>query len=108
METDMPTERGRAFTFRAKPMPHWDGIVHSEILDMDPPRRLSYAWKGGPGNSVLDTVVTWTLVPVDGGTRLELVHSGFKPEHGKAFGGAKFGWERNVGTGLAGVLADMA
>jgi uncharacterized protein YndB with AHSA1/START domain len=105
MKTDMPEERGKAFSFRADPMPHWDGIIHSEILELKPQEQLRYTWKGGPGTSPLDTVVTWTLVPTEGGTRLELEHSGFKPEHGHAYGGARQGWERNVGKGMTAVLA---
>jgi uncharacterized protein YndB with AHSA1/START domain len=107
MKTDMPAEPGKAFTFRAEPMPYWDGIVHSEILELEPQKRLRYTWKGGPGTTVLDTVVTWSLFPTAGGTRLELEHSGFKPEHGQAYGGAKMGWERNVGKGMAAVLAAL-
>lgn len=104
MRTDMPAGPGQAFTFRADPMPQWDGIVHSEILELEAQRRLRYTWKGGPGSSPLDTVVTWSLVPVEGGTRLELEHSGFKAENGQALGGAKWGWERNVGGRLSGLL----
>jgi uncharacterized protein YndB with AHSA1/START domain len=104
MKTDMPAEPGKAFTFRADPMPYWDGIIHSEILELEPQKRLRYTWKGGPGASVLDTVVTWTLEAKDGGTRLQMEHNGFKPEHGQAYGGAKLGWERNVGQGMTTVL----
>jgi uncharacterized protein YndB with AHSA1/START domain len=107
METDMPAERGKAFTFNAGPMPYWDGIVHSEILELEPQKRLRYTWKGGPGALVLDTVVTWSLTPMAGGTRLELEHSGFAPGQGQAFGGAKAGWEGNVGGRMAAVLAAL-
>jgi len=107
MATDMPAEPGRAFSFRAEPSPWWDGIVHSEILELEPQRRLCYTWKGGPGTSPLDTVVTWTLTPVDGGTRLELEHRGFKPEHGSAHAGAAMGWKRNVGERLQALLASQ-
>lgn len=101
METDMPSTTGKAFTFRAQPSPWWDGIVHSEILELEPQRRLRYTWKGGPAASTLDTVVTWTLVPVAGGTRLELEHSGFRPDAAQAFAGAGVGWKRNVGERMA-------
>ena len=108
MKTDMPAEAGKAFTFRSDPMPWWDGIVHSEILELEPQKRLRYTWKGGPATSVLDTVVTWSLIPVPGGTRLELEHSGFKPEHGQASAGAGQGWKRNVGDRMNGVLQSLA
>jgi uncharacterized protein YndB with AHSA1/START domain len=104
MSTDMPAETGKAFSFRAEPSPWWDGIIHSEILELEPQKRLRYSWKGGPGTSVLDTVVTWSLVPLADGTRLELEHSGFNPAHGQAFGGAALGWKRNVGERLSVVL----
>ena len=104
LKTDMPAEPGKAFTFRTDPMPYWDGVVHSEILELEPLKRLRYAWKTSAG---LDTVVTWTLVPADGGTRLELEHSGFKAENAQAFGGAKMGWERNVGERMALLLMNL-
>jgi Activator of Hsp90 ATPase homolog 1-like protein len=41
----------------------------------------------------LDTVVTWTLARVDGGTRLRLVHSGFvTPKNDASFGNSRDGW----------------
>jgi uncharacterized protein YndB with AHSA1/START domain len=107
MKTDMPAERGKAFTFRAEPMPYWDGIIHSEIVELEPQRRLSYTWKGGPGALGLDTVVTWTLVPMDGGTRLELEHRGFQEAQGQAFGGAKLGWQGNVGKRMSELLKSL-
>jgi uncharacterized protein YndB with AHSA1/START domain len=107
MKTDMSPEPGKAFTFRTEPMPFWDGIIYSEILELEPQRRLRYTWKGGPAATQLDTVVTWSLVPVAGGTRLELEHSGFKAEDGHAYGGAKYGWERNVGERLQALLEGL-
>lgn len=104
LKTDMSSEKGRPFTFRAEPSPFWDGIVQSEILELDPQKRLSYAWKTSAG---LDTVVTWTLVPTEAGTRLEMEHQGFKPENNQAFGGAKVGWERNVGQAMAELLKTL-
>lgn len=38
-------------------------------------RRLSFSWRGGEDGD--PTVVTFTLEPSDGGTRLQLEHSGF-------------------------------
>ena len=53
-----------------------------------PNERLVYAWAGGHKENVgygapLDTVVTWTLAKVAGGTRLRMIHSGFiTPQNG--------------------------
>ncbi|HTB33586.1 MAG TPA: SRPBCC domain-containing protein [bacterium] len=107
MDTDMPAEPGKPFTFRTEPMPWWDGIIHSEILELVPQKRLRYTWKGGPATTLLDTVVTWSLIPVAGGTRLELEHSGFRPEAAQAFAGAGQGWKHNVSERLAKVLAAL-
>jgi uncharacterized protein YndB with AHSA1/START domain len=45
---------------------------------------LAYSWVSGPklGDREVDTVVTWTLVPENGGTRLILEHTGFEGEKG--------------------------
>ena len=68
-----------------------------------PNERLSYSWRGGhDGNaeygSRLDTVVTWSLAKVDGGTRLRVVHSGFVlPKNATAFQEMSEGWKKVVG-----------
>ena len=54
--------------------------IDCEVLEAEPPERLSYRWRGGePGPpDALDTVVTWIIEPTaDGGTRLRLIHDGF-------------------------------
>ncbi|MER6593227.1 SRPBCC domain-containing protein [Micromonospora purpureochromogenes] len=50
-------------------------MVHCEVLGVDPPRRLRWAWRGGSR----DTEVSWTLAPEGRGTRRYLEHSGFDP-----------------------------
>jgi len=50
-----------------------------EVLEIKPEKLLSYSWQK---NSALDnkpfrSVVTWTLMPKDDGTELNLEHSGF-------------------------------
>ena len=74
MENDFVAKVGHRFQLRAKPQPGWSGIVDGEVLEVDPPRRLSYTWK----NENVDTIVTITLSPTDQGTRLRLEHSGFE------------------------------
>lgn len=80
---------GAAFTFQAQPMPQWDGVVHCRMIEIEPHRKLSYAWVVGD----MDTVVTFTLTPTPTGTHLSLVHAGFKPEQKHNFGGARYGWK---------------
>src|SRR6185503_12586469 len=105
METDFTPAVGSRFTFRQKPTPWWDGIVDGELQELEPMKRLRYTWRSRVGPKALDTVVIWTLTPTPGGTRLRLEHSGFAPDLKQAFGGAKTGWEHNVGEKLAAVLA---
>lgn len=82
-------EPGAAFTFRAQPQPGWDGTVDCRFLEIDAGRTLSWRWVVGE----IDTVVTFTLTPTASGTRLSLVHSGFKPDQKQNFAGARYGWK---------------
>jgi uncharacterized protein YndB with AHSA1/START domain len=91
-------EPGAAFMFKTQPHPGWDGTVQCRILEIDEPRRISYAWVVVD----LDTVVTFTLTPTESGTRLSLVQSGFKPEQKQNFGGARYGWKL-----MGGKLVDL-
>lgn len=74
MENDFEPRLGHKFQFRSKPQPGWDGTSHCEVIELDPPRRLAYTWRGGP----IDTVLRITLEPVAEGTRLVLEHTGFR------------------------------
>jgi uncharacterized protein YndB with AHSA1/START domain len=96
---DLKLEPGAAFTFKTQPHPGWDGTVNCRFLEIEPKRKLSYAWVVGFG---LDTVVTFTLTPTESGTRLSLVQSGFKPDQKQNFGGARYGWKM-----MSGKLADL-
>jgi uncharacterized protein YndB with AHSA1/START domain len=100
MPNDFEPVVGREFTFRTKPMGGWDGVVRCEVLELIPNEKLVYSWKGGSDDnpaygSRLDSIVTWTLTPVEGGTRLRLVHAGFRsPGNDFAFGIMSGGWAK--------------
>lgn len=93
---------GTRFTFRTRPGGAWDGTIDCEILEAVANERLVYSWRGGhPDNvgygSPLDTVVSWTLTRIDGGTRLRLVHAGFVlPRNASAFEVMGNGWKTVV------------
>jgi uncharacterized protein YndB with AHSA1/START domain len=74
MPNDFLPVVGHHFRFRTKPAPGFDGIVQCEVLEVSPPKRLSYSWAGGG----IDTKLTWTLTPVPEGTRVTLDHTGFE------------------------------
>jgi uncharacterized protein YndB with AHSA1/START domain len=66
---------GQRFTFRARPMPGWDGVINCEVLAVEPPHRLVLRWQGSQMRN--PTTVTWALTASDGGTRLRIEHQGF-------------------------------
>ena len=92
--------KGNRFTYQTTPAGGWDGVIHCEVLEVRPNERLVYSWKGGDASNVgygapLDTIVTFTLARVDGGTRLSLVHSGFVlPANETAYRGMGDGWQK--------------
>ncbi|GIE87819.1 SRPBCC family protein [Actinoplanes regularis] len=76
MPSDFAPIVGHRFTFRTEPRAGFDGVVHCQVLDLEPERLMRWSWAGG----TLDSVVTWTLRPEGRGTRLFLRHEGFDPE----------------------------
>jgi uncharacterized protein YndB with AHSA1/START domain len=94
---------GATFTFQAQPVGGWDGVVQCRLLELEAQRRLRYAWVVGD----LDTDVTFTLAPTASGTRLSIVHAGFRPDQRQNFGGARYGWTR-MGAKLVDLLSGVA
>ena len=94
---------GNHFTYQTTPAGGWDGTIRCHILEVIPNERLRYSWKGGHESNVgygapLDTIVTFTLEPVAGGTRLHAVHTGFVlPRNETAYRGMSEGWVKVVG-----------
>ncbi len=72
----------------------YDQTIECEVKEIDKPNTLSYTWAahGGDGE-MTETLVTFTLTEVDGGTNLHLVQSGFRADAKQELGGAKGGWQ---------------
>jgi uncharacterized protein YndB with AHSA1/START domain len=103
MDNDFQPVVGHKFNFRSTPMPKWDGIIDSQVLVIEPNKKLSYSW-----NSLgLESVVVWTLVPTKGGTLVRMEQSGFRPDQEANYQGANYGWQKFIG-GLERVLAGMS
>jgi uncharacterized protein YndB with AHSA1/START domain len=86
---------------------NWDGIMYLKVLEITPEKRLSYSFKGGPepGTISLDTVVTWILIPKDGGTELHLEHTGFSGSKNYFTSFImQLGWKKIVGNKLTKVI----
>jgi len=101
--------KGNHFTFQTTPAGEWDGTIHCRIVELLPHERLAYTWRSGHEGNVgygsrLETLVTWTLSRVAGGTRLRLVHSGFvTPRNDSAYQSMGGAWGKVVHT-----LGDIA
>src|SRR6266849_7969256 len=63
------------YRFHFLPPPHRgrQEIIECEVVDLQPPSRLTYTWREPAERA--PSVVTWTLEPVPGGTRLRLSHT---------------------------------
>lgn len=90
---------GARFRFRMPPQRGWDGVTHCEVLAIEAGRSVSMAYRGrasaektlscagvdsraadaalGGIFTDLDTVLTFTVTPEAGGSRLTLRHAGF-------------------------------
>ena len=102
MDNDFQPVVGHRFSFRAAPMPNWNGIIDSEVLVIEPNRKLSYSW----GSLGLESVVEWTLEPTSGGTRLRMEQSGFRDDQEANYRGATYGWQKFL-AGLERVVAAL-
>ena len=86
----------------------WGSSLDCEVLEVKPNATLSYSWNHAHADPAfaLQSVVTFTLVPTDTGTRLRMEQVGFRPDQKQAFGGARAGWGRFFGK-LDDVLAHL-
>ena len=92
MKNDFKPEVGHSFNLRGD----WGGVLDCEVLAVEPNRTLTYTWNFSHDDPAYDlrSVVTFTLVPTDTGTRLRVEQSGFRPDQKQAFGGARAGWQQ--------------
>ena len=102
MDNDFQPVVGHKFNFRSTPMPQWNGVIDSEVLVVEPNKKLSYSW----GTLGMESVVVWTLVATEAGTLVRMEHSGFRADQEAAYKGAKYGWQRFIG-GLERVVAGL-
>lgn len=92
MDNDFQPIVGHRFNFRAAPAPNWNGVIDSEVLVIEPTKKLSYTW----GALGLASVVVWTLVATSRGTILRMEHSGFPSDQDAAYKGATYGWNKFI------------
>jgi uncharacterized protein YndB with AHSA1/START domain len=102
MKNDFKPIVGQRFNLRGD----WGGVLDCEVLQIEALKALSYSWNFRHDDPAfnLHSVVTFTLTPTGGGTRLRMEQAGFRPDQKQAYGGARAGWEQFL-TKLEGVLA---
>lgn len=102
MKNDFKPEVGHAFNLRGD----WGGVLDCEVLTVEPNRSLAYTWDFAHDDPAFDlkSVVTFTITPIDSGSRLRVEQTGFRPDQKQAFGGANAGWRQFL-TKLEGLLA---
>lgn len=78
MPNNFQPELGYEFTFQAKPIGNWNGIVRCKVMELDPPERLGFTWSGNN----MELYVTFELIELEKEkTQFTLVHSGWAMEH---------------------------
>lgn len=75
MPNDFVPQIGHHFTFRPSEQQGWSGLIDCEVVEVTDQRRISYTWNNAPSH--LETLVTFSLEPAQGGTNLRLEHTGF-------------------------------
>jgi uncharacterized protein YndB with AHSA1/START domain len=69
--------------------------VEGVFREVDRPRRLVQTWVA-PWDGGNETIITYTLDPIEGGTRVTVRHEGFADRHESCRGHGE-GWERVLG-----------
>jgi uncharacterized protein YndB with AHSA1/START domain len=105
MPNDIKPIVGHKFNFHAPPIGDWNGVVECEVLTVEEPTLLRYAWRGGPSQSRLDSIVTWRLSATATGTKLSLEQAGFQPHNAMAFEMMSKGWSGKIAEQLQEVVA---
>lgn len=76
----------------------YDQVVECEVTEVDEPNTLAYTWTApGVDNQMSETVVTFKLAEVDGGTSLNFEQSGFRADAQQEIGGATYSWTAMFG-----------
>lgn len=103
--TNFNTKLGQQFQFKTKPQGGFDGIIHCEILAIEPPNIISYSWQSNDMKS--PTIVTWNLTQLSANeTVVKLSHNGFEGVSGwitKQI--LNFGWKKILSKKLKNHLA---
>ena len=112
MPNDFKAEVGHKFRLQVDGNFLFSGINECEVLEVDPPHRLVYSWVIVPKDDDKPRhepmTLTWTLEPVQDGTKLVLVQSGVENIHWLYRFMMSGGWGRYIGSLLPKILRNVA
>ena len=74
MDNDFEPSVGHHFQFKDASLPGLETVIDCEVIALEPPTRLVYTWQAS--SMPTPSLVTWMLIPIEGGTQLQLHHSG--------------------------------
>jgi uncharacterized protein YndB with AHSA1/START domain len=74
MVNDFEPRIGKRFMLRGEPSAEWRGRMGCVLLEMEPPRRMLWSWLRSKVEE--PTRVEFRLDPIEGGTRMTLMHTG--------------------------------
>ena len=80
MRNDFKLEKGRQFRFFAQPNDDWDGVVHCRLVELEPPRKMTFTWKTNDVDA--ETLVTIELEEDGKQTHVRLIHTNFESTTG--------------------------
>ncbi|WP_165044242.1 SRPBCC domain-containing protein [Dysgonomonas sp. ZJ709] len=107
---DFELKQGAEFNFDVN-VPDGDFIYHHRcvIKEIIPEKKFSHTWTH-PSHSKGESLVTWSLHPVEGGTKVRLTHEGVEnfADGGENFARENYvaGWTEILGTYLKEFLAE--
>ena len=74
MDNNFEPRVGHHFQFKEASLPGFETVIDCEVIALEPPTRLVYTWQAS--GMPIPSLVTWVLTPIEGGTQLQLHHSG--------------------------------
>jgi uncharacterized protein YndB with AHSA1/START domain len=102
---------GREFRFQVDPTPGYSGLMECRVLRVEPLRALSWSTLDVPKDPAKPrpkpVIVTWTLAPAEGGTRLHLRVDGLENLSWLHRLMMRFGWGTMVKRWLPRVVGNV-
>lgn len=93
MENNFEPRLGHKFQFQQSTLPGLAENIDCEVIELNEPNRLSFTWQDNM--MCQPSIVSWTIIPVDGGTRLKLEHKNLNHQAIKVVEPVRYAQTRN-------------